>query len=241
LGKRKHNGVQASAAADSDRNARPIPYDEAVTEGKDIIKKMDGEQRRHQMRLGELAERVERINGDRTVAKFAKAIGIASCTLHRYLAVYRKWDGDGKVAPGPVSYAVLRELADLDDRLELVTDKPAMTKREAQELRRAREGKPKKRKAVGDWKAAENKHWLRVICRFASEHGHTAEEVMQDEKLLCALREVAEPDVVAALAADLKVLLELSEALLEPQDEDVDGETAERKKPDLKKVEGVAA
>ena len=102
--KQKSNGLRApTKAASSARNDRLIPYDAAVAEGKEIIKTMDREQRGHQMRLGELADKVEKIYADRTVAKFGKAIGRSGCTVQRYLSVYRAWDGMGIQAPGPVS------------------------------------------------------------------------------------------------------------------------------------------
>jgi hypothetical protein len=78
------NRQSSREASGNDR--RRIPYEEAVDEGKDIVTKMDGEQRRYQMRLGELADKVETKYADRTVAKFAKEIGVATCTLKRYLS-----------------------------------------------------------------------------------------------------------------------------------------------------------
>jgi hypothetical protein len=65
--------------------------------------------RHEQMRLGELADKLEPRYGDRTVAKFAAEIGIAACTLKRCLSVYRAWKGIE--APAPLSYAVLQELS----------------------------------------------------------------------------------------------------------------------------------
>ena len=50
----------------------PIPYDEAVKEGRALRKEQNGTERRIQLRLGELAARVETKYADRTLAKFAK-------------------------------------------------------------------------------------------------------------------------------------------------------------------------
>jgi hypothetical protein len=238
--KQKSNGRRAPTATGNDLL---IPYEEAVAEGKDIIKKMDDEQRRHQMRLGELADRVETKYGDRTLAKFAKEIGISACTLQRYLSVYRAWAGKGIEAPGPVSYAVLRELQDHPDREAIVKEDPKITKRKAQqhmrELKQQHERKQNKGKS-GDWKADERKLWLRRVCSFANEHGRTAEEVMQNKEAALALREIAEPELLAALAADLRALLALVELVAHHE---APIEKAKRKEPNLKDAEreGVAA
>ena len=156
-------------------NDRRIPYEEAVAKGKAIIAKMDREQRRDQMRLGELADRVETKYRDRTIAKFAKAIGVAACTLKRYLSVYRAWDGRGIEAPGPVSYSVLRELQDHPEREKIVKENPQITKREAQKRRREFEGKQqhqgkRKKGKFGDWKKEEKKCWLRRVHILANEY-----------------------------------------------------------------------
>lgn len=229
--KQKLNG-HAPPAADHSH----IAFAEAVAEGKEIIKQMDGEQRRHQLRLGQLADEVAPIYGDRTRAKLAKEIAISACTLNRYLSVYRAWKG--KEAPGPVSYAVLRALQDHPDREAIVNKQQEITKSQAQEIMRAYKGKKQNKKA-DNWKADERKRWLRGLRDVANKYGRAAEEVMQDDDLLSALREAAEPDVVAALAADLKVLGRLTEELVAPQDEET--EKPERRKPDLNEAEGVAA
>ena len=183
--------------AGSAPNAR-ISYDDAVTEGRKIIKKMDGEQRRLQMRLGELAARVERKYGDRTLAKFAKEIGVAACTLERYCSVFRAWEGIP--APGPVCYAVLRELQKHPKRAEIVKENPKITKREAQKLRREREGKQKNNKS-GDWRLEEAKRWLRRVCSLANE---VKREVERHKEVARALREIVEPELLATLVPNLR-------------------------------------
>jgi hypothetical protein len=114
-----------------------IDFNAAVVEGKQILEQIEIAER-GQLRLGELAAKLEPKYGDRTLANFADELGIATCTLHRYRAVYQAWKG--KVAPGPLSpsYAVLRELQALDDREEIIREKPNMTKREAAEIKRKR-------------------------------------------------------------------------------------------------------
>src|SRR5262249_34897845 len=56
-----------------------INYDEAVTEAKQIIAQMDSS--RWRMRLGELADKVEKAYGEARLKRFAAEIGIAACTL----------------------------------------------------------------------------------------------------------------------------------------------------------------
>ena len=103
--KSKKNG-----SADTTALTDKIPFDDAVSEGKEIVAQIEVAER-GQLRLGELADRLEPRYKDRTLAKFAAEIGVAKCTLDRYRTVYRAWAE--KLAPGPnlVSYAVLRELA----------------------------------------------------------------------------------------------------------------------------------
>jgi hypothetical protein len=238
--KQKPNGQQATTPPSNNC----IPYEDAVVEAKRIIKTMDDQQMRLgelQMRLGELANRVETKYRDRTLAKFAKEIGYPACTLKRHLSVYRAWDG--KKAPGPVSYAVLRELQNHPDREAILKENPKITKREAQEKMRKwkqqHEGKQEKGKS-SDWKAEGNKRWLRRLCSFANEHGRTAEELMGNKEMMDALREIAEPQLAAALGSDLEVLLRLAK-LLAHRDGHI--AKAERKRPHLKEAarEGVSA
>ena len=80
----------------------------------------------------------------------------------------------------------------------------------------------------------ERRSWLRRVCSFANEYGGTAEEVLRDKEAARALREIAEPELLAALVADLKVLLALVE-LLEHPDEHI--AKATRKRPHLKETE----
>ena len=59
-----------------------------MIEGKEILAKIE-EAERGQLRLGELADQLETQYGERTLAKFAKELDIAACTLARYRDVYR--------------------------------------------------------------------------------------------------------------------------------------------------------
>jgi hypothetical protein len=142
--------------ADISSPADTISFDDAVREGKEIVAKIkdakrdleDAERRledaeRDQLRLGELADKLEPKYGDRALAKFAKLIGIEASTLSHYRTVYRKWED--KLPPGAKlpSFTVLKELASVDERAELITAEPTMSKRRA-EVHRVLKDHPKR-------------------------------------------------------------------------------------------------
>jgi hypothetical protein len=137
---------------------------------------------------------------------------------------------------------VKRALQDHPKREAIVKANREITQREALAImrewqREQKEGKQKK-KSEDDGKAEERKRWLRGLCKAANKHGRDTEEAMQDEELMRALREVAEPEVVTALVSDLEVVVAFAK-LLQHQDEDI--ERAERRKPHLEEAEGMAA
>jgi hypothetical protein len=143
----------------------------AVIEGKQILKEIEVAER-GQLRLGELADKLEPTYGDRTLAKYADELGIAKCTLDRYRTVYRAWEG--KLAPGPIStsYAVLRELATHPDREQILQDKPGITKREAHDEMRKLKGA-----AQEEQEQEEEKQWAKDNRRLFWELYSHAQEV----------------------------------------------------------------
>jgi hypothetical protein len=137
----KPNGKHPEPTTATSAPADTISFDAAVDEGKRILAKID-EAERGQLRLGELADKLETQYGDRTLAKYAEALDIAPCTLKRYRDVYRAWKGKIS-APGRVSYAVLRELApnaDNPECQEFIRANPDITKRKAHDLKRKLKG-----------------------------------------------------------------------------------------------------
>jgi hypothetical protein len=172
--KRKQVAVNTSAPTDT------IPYDKAVREGKEIVLEIEAAER-GQLRLGELADKLEPKYNDRTLAKFAAEIGVAKCTLERYRTVYRAWEG--KLAPGPnlVSYAVLRELATHPDREQIISTNQNLTKREAHSLMRGHTYDEKvkaQQEQEDDW-LKHNRRWFKELCTIANDASRAAAVVDQ--------------------------------------------------------------
>jgi hypothetical protein len=162
-----------------------VPWDVAVAEGKRIVAAIiaaDEEQHRRQMRLGELADTVERKYGDDTFVKFAKEVGTVVCTLERHRDVWRAWRG----APGRVlevvrsKYAVARELATHPRRVEIITENPAITKAKAVEVMREH----RRDEAVADpigHRRLEKKEWWDAILKLANKAVGKAAEICGDD------------------------------------------------------------
>jgi hypothetical protein len=156
--------------ADTSTQAEVIPFDKAVSEGKEIVARINTrheDTERDHFRLGEIADKVETKYKDRTQARLATELGISPSCLKRYCSVYRAWKGINIGAPGPqcVSYSVRRELATHPEREEIVRANPNITKRQAQQEMRKLKGADKEQKkgATGDqepeW-ARDTRGWL---------------------------------------------------------------------------------
>jgi hypothetical protein len=209
-----------------------IPFDNAVSEGKEIIAQIEVAER-GQLRLGELADKLEPKYKDRTLAKFAAEIGIQKCTLERYRTTYRAWAG--KLAPGPnlVSYSVLRELAKHPEREQIVRANPNISKREAHKLMRKQEytAKVKHEQEQEDDGVKQDRKWFRDLATIANEAMRAA-GVVHDctpEQLKNLLR-VIDPSLLMHVRAGgnaLRKLADRLEQLLEEQDgaEQADCET----------------
>jgi hypothetical protein len=197
----------------SSGDAVVLDFDDAVREAREILARIEGEHRKDQMRLGELADEVQTTYGQRTLAKFAKKIGIASCTLNRYRSVYRAWDGEGIQAPGPVSYAVLRELQAHPGRAAIVEKNPTMSKREARELAQEdkHKGQAKKQKA-SDWEKADCKRYLAGIVELARE-AIKAGDFTRELKDTRHLRAVIEPKLLPVIRDGGEALRKIADYL----------------------------
>src|SRR5437660_653857 len=109
-----------------------IDYDEAVREGKEIVAQTESSQGR--LRLGELADQLQTSYGEQTLKRFAKDLGIASCTLARLRSVHRAWaEIEG---PAPQFYSVAQVLQAHPNRAAIVKANPQITKRQAMKLMR---------------------------------------------------------------------------------------------------------
>jgi hypothetical protein len=197
-------------------------FADAVREAKEIIDRSESQQRKDQMRLGELADKVVHPTyADRTLAKFAKAIRISPCTLARYRSVYRAWKGIK--APGRISYAVLRELADHPDRAKIVQENPRLSKREARELAQEHKGQQKKQKKQIDW--------FREIVVCANDAVRLADIVEQPytPEQLRELQLAIEPELLGTIDAGGHALLKLAKFLNEQIGGDKEAATPLRK------------
>lgn len=163
-------GPYEAEAADTKATDR-INYDVAVAEGKEIIAQSDA----GELRLGELADRIEPKYAKNTLARFAAEIGIAACTLARRRDVYRAWAAIS--APERISYSVMKELATHPDRADLVKADPDMSKREAHALmlrykakQNAKGGQENgKDNPADDLRRKEYKRWFLLVVKLAQE------------------------------------------------------------------------
>jgi hypothetical protein len=160
--KKSKSATQGNAAP----NADTIAWDDAVDEAKEILARIEAAEQSN-MRLGELAAKVETKYKDHTLAKFAKAIGRSACTVARWRDVYRAWNpAPGRELPS-ASYAVLRELATHPKREELVRENPKMTKMQASKEMRDYRSKDKGNKK--DQKPTKNTKKLVQDVKFYSD------------------------------------------------------------------------
>jgi hypothetical protein len=197
-----------------------IPFEDAVRKCKEIRARIEGrneETERDHFRIGEIADKVETKYKDRTHAKLAERSNIAYSCLKRYLSVYRAWKGTPFGAPGPqsVSYSVLRELASLEDREQIIRDNPNITKREAEQLRRERDGKGDGNGEPQGSFRTDNRRYLKDVCTRAEDLRKKAEEALDDtDEQLDDLAKLAGEQVLMNLRADAKVVVGLAELLL---------------------------
>jgi hypothetical protein len=189
MGKKAEQMATTASAAEE-----TIEFQAACVEGKAILGKIE-EAERGQLRLGELAHKVVHPTyGDRTMAKFAEALGISKCTLDRYRTVYRAYAGI--LAPGAKieipPYTVLRELAPHQNCAQIIKDKPNLTKREAQAIMRKHRGteeekqKEEKQKQTQEEEWFKHKRkWFRDLYNKAEEASRAAEAVLNSTQSNC--------------------------------------------------------
>lgn len=143
--------------------ATTIKYEDAVSEGKKVCASIE----RSQMRLGEIADKIEKRYGDNTLARFAREIGIAPCTAERYRSVYRSW-ATNSAAPPDLPWGVARELQAHPDRAKLVKKNPQMSTRDARLLMKQHRNKQPDATPVR-WQEVEARRWFRGLVTRANQ------------------------------------------------------------------------
>jgi hypothetical protein len=211
-----------------------------VREGKEILAQED----KGYWRLGEIASGLETEYGQKTLEHYAKAIGVAACTLERHRNVYRAWHSDWhstskdrKSAPGPElpkSYSVARELQDADDRFDLIEANPNMSKREARDLRLMRAGKgPKQKveKGTTAWLRNNSDRWFKHVYELATkiirEVNIAATAKTTEPELKEIYREVIAPELLPTIRSAGDGLIQLADYLETVLREDEDAEPEE--------------
>jgi hypothetical protein len=115
------------------------------------------------------------------LAKFAKEIGIAKCTVDRYRTVYRAWKE--KLAPGPnlPSYAVLRELATHPEREQIIRDNPNLTKSEACDIRLKLKsaGQGAKQQKLEKDRRKDDRRWFKELYTMVKTAGDEADAMLE--------------------------------------------------------------
>ena len=170
-----------------------IKYDDkAIAKGKRLVKAFQS----NQIKLGELADRLEPKYGDQTLERFAKDIGIEPATLGRIRSVYRRYKGLD-LGSG-ASFSVRKDLQGHPAADEIIKNNPNLTRPQARtfmrDLRVAQGQDPDKGQDQGKeqeqdqaqeqdqwldrirhlepqlrWKVIEAQRWLAELVNFALE------------------------------------------------------------------------
>jgi hypothetical protein len=245
----RHPPVKTNGAAVPPTNAtgapveKPaqVPYNDAVREAKRAL----GEMSKAQWKIGELADNIEPIYSESTLAQFAKAIGIAACTVERYRDVYRAWRDvyhAWKENPDPgrelLSYSAARTLATHPNRADFLSDNPRLTKRDAEKIMK----KYHERRDAGDdakqrddqqeeqtpptgkdkWRMSEVRRWVKAVNKLALEAIGHAERTDGDlppeaKRALRAAADLSDVGVIRAGAEALtRIANELEGVIAEP-------------------------
>ena len=203
-------------------SATVINYDDAVSEAKQIIATIES----NEMRLGELADRLEPRYGEKTLEKFAKEIGVAVCTLERRRSVYRAWKEIP--APAPISFSVQQELQNHPDRARIIAENPNLTKGQARALTRAWRKKDQEEKAGGDWKLETTKRWFNDLVSRASKALSDVEmtKAHLDPAKRLILRKVVEPTTLDTVRKGGEAWIHLADFLAHCLEEETPAEAA---------------
>jgi hypothetical protein len=105
-----------------------IPWDDAVEEGRRLIEDLED----RQMRLGEIADKLEPKYRESTLAQYAQELKMNLNTLQHYRSVYRTWHEDLNVKSFP-KFSVAKALVGHPGRAKIVEERPDITEREAKD------------------------------------------------------------------------------------------------------------
>jgi hypothetical protein len=170
-----------------------IDFDTAVVEGKQIVAKMETNEQDmglYEMQLGELADRLKPRYGDKTLACFAKEIGVVACTLKRRRTVFRAWKGIG--APAPRSFAIAQELAPLLNRAEIIKNNPNISRRQARVKVNEWKRVEKEKSQPIEYRRLQTKKWVTDLYKLAQKAVQQAEITDQTYEE-AILRDMIEP------------------------------------------------
>jgi hypothetical protein len=212
-----------------------IEFDDAVKEAKELLTR----EVKDQLRLGELADKVKPQYGKNTLGAFAKAIGLAECTVKRRRSVYRamkklqpKLEVIG--AAPPKLYAVAQALEPLADEhpeqaAAILKDHPNITTAKARELvkeKLATQGADQaKGKADATDDDKEHRSWCLLLTRNARDLRKKAAAPMDPEQLrVLAETQSALTDLQSCADELTKLVVAAKESL---EDEAIDEPVAE--------------
>jgi hypothetical protein len=151
-----------------------IKYDAAaIAKGKKLaatLKSGDAAE----MKLGELADRLQPKYRDETLARFAEDIGLEADRLNRCRSVYRAYKDKDIKGPAP-KFGVLQALQGHPKSDEIIKNDPNLTREKARTLMqdyRLGQGKDE------DWRVNETRRWCAEVTEFARrgiKYGHPAQ------------------------------------------------------------------
>jgi hypothetical protein len=188
-----------------------IKYDDkAIAEGKRLAAALQNNERK----LGELADRLEPKYADKTLARFAEAIGVNVGTLKRCRSAYRAWKGID--SGSGASFAVLKALQGHPARAKILKNNPKLSKRQATGImrtwRQVKEQEQDQAQEQGQeqdkwqerlrnlepqlrWKVIEARHFLDEAKKFALDaHKKYGHQKLEHLDLNVLLHAVDEPD-----------------------------------------------
>lgn len=205
-------GAQQTSPTAAKAKVAQIPFDEAVRQGKSLAADT-AKGDRAWMRLGELADNVEQRYADRTLKRYADAIGAEYESVKRCRTTYRQWKKIG--APAPLSYSAAQVLAKHPDAAAIASDDPNITKEAARKLVQEYKERTDDKKKGADGLRKHYEAWQRKVQNAADAAIGSAASA--DQKLTTdqrrILRDVVEPSLIPLLMQSAEAQTKLAERL----------------------------